>query len=73
MILNKGFGKHKYFDRLSFWTSLKIKSRTLTQYSAVPLTKKQIRKFKKDFRKTSLIPIKDLARHHDETCRLCKM
>lgn len=50
MLVTKTFGKHPYFDRLTFMTSVKVCRRTITSYTSAPLTAKQLRQLKRNTR-----------------------
>lgn len=50
MEIKKSFGKHPHREGLTFITSVTINKRTISSYTAVPLTRKQFRQLKRNVR-----------------------
>lgn len=50
MEVTKSFGKHKHFDRLTFITVVKSDRRSITSYTAAPITPKHLRQLKRNVR-----------------------
>lgn len=63
MEIKKSFEKHPYYSRLTFITSVTINKRTISSYTAVPLTHKQFRQLKRNARNLANWP-RNLIHEH---------
>ena len=72
MKISESYGKHPYRDASTFIFTMKVSGKAYSYYRPVPMTDKQKREAKKEFR-AYLASEMSAAQWHDLNCVKCKL